>query len=661
MGCTASSPTKGNEDAGSHPGPMKKQPSGPHLSVGDRPAVGSFTVKVEATGRKSFKAHDEAGFRRSNLGAVASAASSASSRTDSTCRPDMPSLIVPRDASGTTSNPFASPFAAAAHQTPITRQGSSAGRGPTALHGQLDPTTSMDLAALQRLSDIVDLVASSFQATSAMAVILDDGKEVLTFVPVEGFGCNRDDQASLCCPWDSVPPIQEVLLVTDTLHESRFAQNALVTGPMGIRSFAAAPLMGANGTWLGSLCVVDSAPDKFTPQSANLLFNFAAMMVRDVEQGLRVRKRRSKTVGLSEQLRHLAQEDEATFMQRTIALMHERKEILLTGKYKGAAGFEIAVSITFRPFGGSRSDNVSNLARCAGRNAERAHQPSATSVYYMAFIRQDAALSDMRARVARKLKREPFDDVKVGPLLGAGSYGRVYKGTWQGATVAVKVIEHMQTAKTAPTLDGTKTLLEAIVSIELSHPSVVHTYKFDTIPVTTSRMDPKQSAATAGSGMPLETWLVLECEKDERHFAAKVADFGLARTSTAQYIMTQTQGTLTHMPPEVLAEGKVTKSADVYAFGVILWEMFTGERPFAGMRHAQILEAVMSASSTPPLELSSRAPASFKKLVAMCMAFSREERPTFHQVGQMLDEVENETADTNVVNKTAEDYPLYIL
>ncbi len=44
----------------------------------------------------------------------------------------------------------------------------------------------------------------------------------------------------------------------------------------------------------------------------------------------------------------------------------------------------------------------------------------------------------------------------------------------------------MQTAKTAPTIDGTKTLLEAIVSIELSHPSVVHTYKFDTIPVTVS-------------------------------------------------------------------------------------------------------------------------------------------------------------------------------
>lgn len=41
-------------------------------------------------------------------------------------------------------------------------------------------------------------------------------------------------------------------------------------------------------------------------------------------------------------------EDEATFMQRTMALMHERKEILLAGKFKGAAGFEISVSITFR-------------------------------------------------------------------------------------------------------------------------------------------------------------------------------------------------------------------------------------------------------------------------------------------------------------------------
>ena len=42
------------------------------------------------------------------------------------------------------------------------------------------------------------------------------------------------------------------------------------------------------------------------------------------------------------------QENEADFMQRTRALMQERKEILLTAKYDGQVGFEMTVGITFR-------------------------------------------------------------------------------------------------------------------------------------------------------------------------------------------------------------------------------------------------------------------------------------------------------------------------
>ena len=41
---------------------------------------------------------------------------------------------------------------------------------------------------------------------------------------------------------------------------------------------------------------------------------------------------------------------------------------------------------------------------------------------------------------------------------------------------------------------------------------------------------------------------------------------------------------VTHMPPELLAEGKISKAADVYSFGVMLWEMYVGERPWAGAR-----------------------------------------------------------------------------
>jgi serine/threonine protein kinase len=44
------------------------------------------------------------------------------------------------------------------------------------------------------------------------------------------------------------------------------------------------------------------------------------------------------------------------------------------------------------------------------------------------------------------------------------------------------------------------------------------------------------------------------------------------------------QGTLTHMAPELLLHGRASKASDVYAFGILLWELVTGLRAFQGMR-----------------------------------------------------------------------------
>ncbi|PIN02880.1 Serine/threonine protein kinase [Handroanthus impetiginosus] len=66
---------------------------------------------------------------------------------------------------------------------------------------------------------------------------------------------------------------------------------------------------------------------------------------------------------------------------------------------------------------------------------------------------------------------------------------------------------------------------------------------------------------------------------DSRH-RAKIADFGLARSfqEDKSHISTALAGTLGYMAPEYITYGQLTEKADVYSFGVLLFEIVTGSR-----------------------------------------------------------------------------------
>ena len=80
------------------------------------------------------------------------------------------------------------------------------------------------------------------------------------------------------------------------------------------------------------------------------------------------------------------------------------------------------------------------------------------------------------------------------------------------------------------------------------------------------------------------SWTLLQCsaerdlgvlQADARGFIAKVSDFGLSKlvadatmAATAQS-SSEASGTVTHMAPETLAEGKASPASDVYAFGIL--------------------------------------------------------------------------------------------
>ncbi len=64
-------------------------------------------------------------------------------------------------------------------------------------------------------------------------------------------------------------------------------------------------------------------------------------------------------------------------------------------------------------------------------------------------------------------------------------------------------------------------------------------------------------------------------------------------------VETRTYGTITHMAPEVLRANIVSKAADVYSFGVILWEMAAGCRAWVGAPPPSLTCSLLTPSCLP--------------------------------------------------------------
>jgi len=110
----------------------------------------------------------------------------------------------------------------------------------------------------------------------------------------------------------------------------------------------------------------------------------------------------------------------------------------------------------------------------------------------------------------------------------------------------------------------------------------------------------------------------------------KVADFGLARAITSQTQHTSTGvliGTVSYMAPELVTEGTADARADVYAAGVMLYELLTGHKPHAGETPIQVAYKHVHTDVPPPSRQAPGIPAYVDALVARATARDRSLRP----------------------------------
>ncbi|XP_056168668.1 uncharacterized protein LOC115694020 isoform X2 [Syzygium oleosum] len=285
----------------------------------------------------------------------------------------------------------------------------------------------------------------------------------------------------------------------------------------------------------------------------------------------------------------------------------------------------------------------------------------------------DAAIAEIEAGIygLQIIKNADLEELQE---LGSGTFGTVYHGKWRGTDVAIKRIKNSCFAGRSSEQERmTKDFWrEAKILSNLHHPNVVAFY--GVVPdgpggtlatvaefmvngslrhnlVRNNRaLDRRKKlmiAMDAAFGMEYLHFknivhFDLKCDnllvnlKDPRRPICKVADFGLSRIKQNTFVSGGIRGTLPWMAPELLngTNNRVSEKVDIFSFGIAMWEMLTGEEPYANMHCGAIIGGIVSNTLRPPIP--ERCDPEWRELMEECWSADPSSRPSFTQITMRL-------------------------
>ncbi|CAM8974300.1 unnamed protein product [Rhodiola kirilowii] len=120
----------------------------------------------------------------------------------------------------------------------------------------------------------------------------------------------------------------------------------------------------------------------------------------------------------------------------------------------------------------------------------------------------------------------------------------------------------------------------------------------------------------------------------------KVADFGVARVKTQSGVMTAETGTYRWMAPEVIEHKPYDHKADIFSFGIVLWELLTGKLPYEFLTPLQAAVGVVQKGLRPSIPKNTHP--KLTELLERCWQQEPEQRPDFSEIIDILQQIVKE-------------------